>query len=111
MGFVPQGWVGQSRGKMPLPRFYWQPWERHLAAIHLLIAAGRRSHGRRSHAALRCRSVPLPPKRRLGAHTVSNIRRQVPSISTRMTMPSSSGPCPVSAYRESKSPRLPSWEK
>ena len=28
MGFVQQGWVGQSRGKMPLPRFYWQPWER-----------------------------------------------------------------------------------
>ena len=26
MGFVQQGWVGQSRGKMPLPRFYWQPW-------------------------------------------------------------------------------------
>ena len=45
MGLVQQGWVGQSRGKMPLPRFYWQPWERHLAAIHLLIAAGRRSHG------------------------------------------------------------------
>ena len=33
MGLVQQGWVGQSRGKMPLPRFYWQPWERHLAAI------------------------------------------------------------------------------
>ena len=49
MGLVQQEWVGQSRGKMPLPRFYWQPWERHLAAIHLLIAAGRRSHGRRSH--------------------------------------------------------------
>ena len=45
MGLVQQEWVGQSRGKMPLPRFYWQPWERHLAAIHLLIAAGRRSHG------------------------------------------------------------------
>ena len=32
MGLVQQEWVGQSRGKMPLPRFYWQPWERHLAA-------------------------------------------------------------------------------
>ena len=31
MGLVQQEWVGQSRGKMPLPRFYWQPWERHLA--------------------------------------------------------------------------------
>ena len=59
MGLVQQGWVGQSRGKMPLPRFYWQPWERHLAAIHLLIAAGRRSHGRRSHAALSFKSEPL----------------------------------------------------
>ena len=38
MGLVQQGWVGQSRGKMPLPRFYWQPWERHLAAI---VAAER----------------------------------------------------------------------
>ena len=28
MGLVQQEWVGQSRGKMPLPRFYWQPWER-----------------------------------------------------------------------------------
>ena len=37
MGLVQQGWVGQSRGKMP--RFYWQPWaascpwERRPAAI------------------------------------------------------------------------------
>ena len=54
MGFVQQGWVGQSRGKMPLPRFYWQPWERHLAAIALSIAPGRRSH-----ASLRFKSVPL----------------------------------------------------
>ena len=40
MGLVQQGWVGQSRGKMPLLRFYWHPWERHLAAI------GARSLGR-----------------------------------------------------------------
>ena len=26
MGLVQQEWVSQSRGKMPLPRFYWQPW-------------------------------------------------------------------------------------
>ena len=30
MGLVQQGWIGQSRGKMPLPRFYRQPWERPL---------------------------------------------------------------------------------
>ena len=41
MGFVQQGWVGQSRGKMPLPRLpieTWGscgrlPWERRPAAI------------------------------------------------------------------------------
>ena len=54
MGLVQQEWVGQSRGKMPLPRFYWQPWERHLAAIPSTIAPARRSH-----AALRFKSVPL----------------------------------------------------
>ena len=54
MGLVQQGWVGQSRGKMSLPRFYWQPWERHLAAILLSIAPGRRSH-----VSLRFKSVPL----------------------------------------------------
>ena len=31
MGLVQQEWAGQSRGKMPLPRFYWLPWERHVA--------------------------------------------------------------------------------
>ena len=62
MGLVQQGWVGQSRGKMPLPRFYWQPWERHLATIHLLIAAGRRSHGRRSHAALSFKLSAIEPR-------------------------------------------------
>ena len=44
MGFVQQGWVGQSRGKMPLPRLPIETWERHLAAIALSIAPGRRSH-------------------------------------------------------------------
>ena len=43
MGLVQQGWVGQSRGKMPLPRFYWQPWERHLAAIVIAIVAAERN--------------------------------------------------------------------
>ena len=43
MGLVQQGWVGQSRGKMPLPRFYWQPWERHLAAIVVAIVAAERN--------------------------------------------------------------------
>ena len=57
MGLVQQEWVGQSRGKMPLPRFYWQPWERLLWEASVGAASRRDSvsiaPGRRSHAALR----------------------------------------------------------
>ena len=43
MGLVQQEQVGQSRGKMPLPRPPIETWERHLAAILSSIAPGRRS--------------------------------------------------------------------
>ena len=43
MGLVQQGWVGQSRGKMPLPRLPIGTWERHLAAIVVAIIAAERN--------------------------------------------------------------------
>ena len=57
MGLVQQGWVGQSRGKMP-PTFL-------LAAVGAASCRDRSSiagpiaAGSRSHAALRFKSVPL----------------------------------------------------
>ena len=55
MGLVQRGWVGQSRGKMPLPRFYWQPWERLLWEASVGAASCRDSSSYRG-------GTPLPRK-------------------------------------------------
>ena len=52
MGLVQQEWVGQSRGKMPLPRFYWQPWERLLWEASVGAASRRDSFNNRAWKAL-----------------------------------------------------------
>ena len=61
MGLVQQGWVGQSRGKMPLPRFYWQPWERLLWEASVGAASRRDSFPNRAWKALP-RGATLDPK-------------------------------------------------
>ena len=63
MGLVQQGWFGQSRGKMPLPRLPIETWERLLWEASVGAASRRDSVSIaprwRSHASLRFKSVPL----------------------------------------------------